>query len=338
MSKDKIEKRNKLGLFIFIVMDTLAIMFLLLIYGPVDIIRDTWVTTAMETRSHDYLAQIFFNDDTINKILNKNYVEVIDDKTDVSLIDLDNKEILAENETYERQILKKNPGNDDFKILDIKGSNYRGYLVVVYNPKKLELVTSSNFGKRGEKLTDISRRYKARLGVNASGFLDDGVAGKASGYVIVNNKIVCSTKYGLANGGMIGIDEDGILILANISAEDAVKQKIKYAVQFSPYLIVNGQKTNIRGTAGGLNPRTGIGQRKDGIMMFLVIDGRRPGYSIGVTYNEMTKLFKRYGAYNAANLDGGSTTTLTVNGKLTNRPTSSSATGEKKIPDAFILK
>ncbi len=339
MLKDrKKEKRNKVSLFSFIVFDTLAIMFMLLIYGPVDIIRDTWVTTAMETRSHQFLARIFFSENMINKILSKNYVSVTDEETDKSEINNKNKEILAENETYERQILNKDKGNDLYKILNIKGTNYRGWLVVVYKPKNIQLVTSSTLGKRGQLLTELSREYNAKIGINASGFLDDGVAGRPSGFVIVNHKIVCDTKYGLANGGMIGIDDDGILILSNISAEKAIKRDIKYAVQFSPYLIVNGKKTNIVGTAGGLNPRTGIAQRKDKIMMFLIIDGRRPGYSMGVTYNEMTKIFKRYGAYNAANLDGGSTTTLTVNKKLYNRPTSHSKTGEKKIPDAFILK
>ena len=332
------DKKEKIKLFVFIVLDTLAIMTLVLLYGPVDVIRDTWVTTALETNTHHYLAYTLFSEKMVNEIMGKNYVEVIYEETDKEEINIDTKEILAENEEYENEIVTKDPGNDDYKIINIEGNNYKGFLVVVYDSKKLQLIKSSTLGVRGQRLTEMSKIYNAKLGVNASGFIDDGISGKPSGYVIIDNKIVYNADYGLANGGMIGFDEDGILILANISAEEALKRNVKYAVQFSPYLIVNGKETNIVGNAGGLNPRTGIAQRKDGIVMFLVIDGRRPGYSIGATYNEMVKIFKRYGAYNAANLDGGATSTLVVNNILYNRPVSSSPTGEKKLPDAFILK
>lgn len=53
---------------------------------------------------------------------------------------------------------------------------------------------------------------------------------------------------------------------------------------FGPPLIINGQKVIKSGDGGwGISPRSAIGQKKDGTILFLVIDGRQPGYSIGAT-------------------------------------------------------
>ena len=106
---------------------------------------------------------------------------------------------------------------------------------------------------------------------------------------------------------------------------------------FGPPLIMNGKKVIRSGDGGwGISPRSAIGQKKDGTMMFLVIDGRQPGYSIGATLVDVQNIMYEKGAYIAANLDGGSRTTLYYNGNVVNKP--ADLLGERMIPTAFIVK
>jgi exopolysaccharide biosynthesis protein len=104
-------------------------------------------------------------------------------------------------------------------------------------------------------------------------------------------------------------------------------------------LIVNGEKTKISGNGGGgLAPRTAIGQRKDGIILFLVLDGNRT-LGQGASYADLLEIMSNYGAYNATCLDGGTSTGMTVKNKFINNPTTKSGLNKSRpIPTAFILK
>jgi exopolysaccharide biosynthesis protein len=66
-----------------------------------------------------------------------------------------------------------------------------------------------------------------------------------------------------------------------------------------------------------------IAQRKDGVMMFLSIDGEN--YINGATLKDTINILKKYGAYNAANLDGGTSSSMAVNGELINNPPAAAA-------------
>ena len=123
------------------------------------------------------------------------------------------------------------------------------------------------------------------------------------------------------------------------TAKEAIKSGVVDAVEFGPFLIVNGKAAEIKGNGGwGISARTAIAQRKDGIVLFLVIDGRQPGYSMGTDMKEITKIFLRYKAYNAANLDGGASTSLNVEGKLVSKPCAVNPKGERPVPNAWIVK
>ena len=106
----------------------------------------------------------------------------------------------------------------------------------------------------------------------------------------------------------------------NATGIEALEAGVKEAIEFGPFLIVNGEPLEIVGNPWGTSPRVAIAQRKDGVMLFLVIDGEN--YINGATLQDMIDVLLRYGAYNAANLDGGHSTSLTVNGKLYNNPPS----------------
>ena len=85
-----------------------------------------------------------------------------------------------------------------------------------------------------------------------------------------------------------------------------------------------------------MRPRSTFGEHKYVTMMFLVIYGRQPGYSIGASLVDVLNSMFEKGAYIAANLDGGSSTTLYYNGNVVNKP--ADLLGERMIPTAFIVK
>jgi len=115
------------------------------------------------------------------------------------------------------------------------------------------------------------------------------------------------------------------------------KMNLVEGVTFGPPLIINGKKLITEGDGGwGIAPRTAIGQRKDGTLLLLVIDGRQPGYSLGATLLDVQNILFEQGAYTAANLDGGSSTTMFYNGQVVNKPCD--MLGERMIPTAFIVK
>jgi hypothetical protein len=82
-------------------------------------------------------------------------------------------------------------------------------------------------------------------------------------------------------------------------------------------------------------PRTAVGQRADGRIVLLAVDGRQPGYSSGVTNFELAQAMVRLGAITASALDSGGSTTMAVEGQLMNRP--SDPTGEREVGEALVV-
>ncbi|MCS7223073.1 MAG: phosphodiester glycosidase family protein [Armatimonadetes bacterium] len=67
------------------------------------------------------------------------------------------------------------------------------------------------------------------------------------------------------------------------------------------------------------HPRTAVGLKKDALF-FVVVDGRQPGYSNGMTLPELAQFLKGLGCEEGLNLDGGGSTTLYLRGRIANRP------------------
>lgn len=333
----KKNKKSKLVLIIvLVILDLLGISGYILAYGPWSYLRDLLITTSMTTMSHKYLARTFYSEETINDVLSNNIIIETDQSTDISQITFITNSSGIYDSEYEREILDH--GASDYKIIDLKGTNYRGHLVVLYDASRVKLALSSSYGKTGQYITTIARNNNAVIAMNASGFYDpylNSDGGLGMGYVIKDGKIISS--YGGGESGLIGFDKNNVLILTHDDAYTAIQNGMRDAVEFGPFLIVNGQASYIKGNGGwGIAPRSVIAQRKDGIVLFLVIDGRIPGYSVGADLVEVTRILQNYGAYNAANLDGGASTGLAVEGRLYNRPCALSQTGQRGLPDAWI--
>ena len=324
-----------------IILDVIAIACFLLAYGPNDWFKTYFITTAMNTKSHRYLAKILYNDDEIAKVMESNKTIVVSESTDASLIsfDLDSNNKTVYDNIYEEQILSRGPENDVYKIIEFDGNGYHAYLTVVYDPSRVTTTKSAYYGTRGQYLSVMGEQANALIAVNGGAFLDPGgesVGARAAGIFISNGEIIES-----GGGAIIGMTKDNVLTLGYMTAQEAINMGIRDAVYFGPFLIVNGKSSQIVGNGGyGIDPRTAIAQRRDGIILFLTIDGsgNKYGFRGGASMGEVISILERYGAYNAANLDGGASTVLAVNGKPYNRPVAYSSSGERWLPNAWIVK
>lgn len=243
----------------------------------------------------------------------------------------------------EEQVLKKDPDNESYKIIPVEGyinpmHYYKGYLTVIYDPSKIGIVVSKRLGNYGEYIDLMAKRVNAKIAINASGFEDPnwmGNGGRPTGTVISKGKIAWGASVGKVN--IIGFNKDNILTLTRQTPQQAIANGIRDAVSFSPFLIVNGKAAFVKGNGGwGIAPRTAIGQRKDGIVLMLTIDGRQT-HSIGADMVDLTEIMLKYGAYNAANVDGGSSTALIENGILITKPTAAGRDNLRHIPDAWVV-
>ncbi|HKK93958.1 MAG TPA: phosphodiester glycosidase family protein, partial [Longimicrobiales bacterium] len=88
------------------------------------------------------------------------------------------------------------------------------------------------------------------------------------------------------------------------------------------------------GFAAARHPRTGIGFDDERIWI-VAVDGRRDGYSAGMTLPELTRVFEALGVEEALNLDGGGSTVMIVGGQVVSRP--SDPTGERSVVNALLL-
>ena len=311
-----------LGILIVIGISTLGI----LLYGPYSGFRDWLITSAMTTMTHQWIAYLFYDQETIDAVMANNRVDEIQEDTDTNAIVVGVQNEAYENE-YERAILEKDNPNDTYKIIEISGKGYSGYLAAIYDPSKIHTLVTAKMGTSGQYLTTMAKNNKAVVAINGGGFDDPNYSSNAAnplGITYSKGKLLTSYYYAGA-GGIIGFDTNDKLVLSSKCTEQSAKSlKIRDAVTCGPFLIVNGKKSGVVGNGGwGTAPRTAIGQRKDGIVLFLVVDGRtvkRPGADM----DDLIEIMQNYGAYNAANLDGGTSTAMTVNYELINDPVDSS--------------
>ena len=340
----KVKKKTiKVKLFkaILVLMIVGIISGITVIYGPWSGFRDWLITTAMTTLSHQWMATIFYSDETIQSVLSNNMVVETGETTNTEEIEIVVEiEEVYENE-YEEAVLKRDEENDLYKVIDIEGKGYTGHLVVVYDPSKISVCTTKYLGTKGQYLVDMAAENDAVVAINGGGFIDpnyNSLGGVPQGIVIKDGKIISNRTY-KKTGGIIGFTEDNKLILGKMSAKEALNEGVRDAVTFGPFLIVNGKPSFIKGNGGwGTAPRSAIGQRKDGIVLFLVIDGRMVGRP-GADMVDLTEIMQNYGAYNAANLDGGTSCGLVVNGELINDPVNGSGKHKTRmIATGFIVK
>lgn len=245
----------------------------------------------------------------------------------------------------EREILERYSNNNDYKVIPVSGSKFKGYLVAVYEPARIKVVASSTIGASGEYVDKMVKDNDALLGLNAGGFADpnnNGDGGLPLGITITKNRMISSDEYGDSRGGVIGFDANNKLILERLDENSVVQSGIRDCISFGPYLVKDGVAREMTGSGAfgpeGRTARSVIGQRDDGIVLLLCVDGDRT-QGEGATLGEVTEIMQRYGATNVSNLDGGTSCQLVVGDKMINDPTSLKGEHRSRpVATAFILE
>lgn len=324
--------KKKITIIISIIILLISIA-IYLIYSP---LKSYIITSSMTSMNHKYIATSLYSNNTIYKVLSKNKIIENNTTTNPNLISINGKSIIKDK--YDKEILKRKK-DTLYKVIKIKEDTYNGYLVAIYNPKRIFLETAKDLGKEGEYITSVSERDKASVVINGGGFYDPNWEGNGAiphGIVIKDSRLVTSYEMASSIGGLVGFNNDDKLVLSK--SKNYEKFNYRDALEFGPFLIVNGKSSKIVGNGGyGLAPRTAIAQRQDGIVLLLVINGRIPS-SIGASMKDLIKIFERYKAYNAVNMDGGSSTALVINNKVINKPVGGSKNGLRKLPTFWVVK
>jgi len=296
----------------------------ILCMGPSQAARDLFVVSVMETSAAKFIARIYFSAETVEEILAKNTVVEVSEVSDGDLVVV--PAIVP-------------PTEEEIVVENIRGSTYNGKMMIIRDPSRLIVgVAHDRYSKdlKGKKVNEIIKRYDGTAGVNAGGFVDENGKGDGSlplGIVISQGEL----KWGSAGGTyeIIGMDTDNKLVIGKMTGKEALDRGVRDAVSFGPMLIVNGEAMEIKGAGSGLNPRTAIGQRADGAILLLAIDGRQAN-SLGASLSDVMDVMIRYEAVNAANLDGGSSTVMLYNDELIN--VCCSLYGPRNMPNAIVVK
>ncbi len=314
---------------IFAVLGVTLLAILLALYGAIAVVchgpsgraRDLFVTTVMETSALKFLARMNFSDEEIADIRQRNAVIETDMQTDDTVL----------------TPVSPDPETPPIVIEDVVGATYKGKMMIVKDPTRLFVGTPGPYdGRPGQTLDDLVKNNGAVAGINAGGFEDEngfGNGGTPIGIVIHDGELQFGSPS--QSSTVIGFDGNGKLIVGNMTAQTALNKGIREAVSFGPALLVNGEAAPVAGTGGGLNPRTAIGQRADGAVLMLVIDGRQ-SHSLGASYKDCQEVMQQYGAINAANLDGGSSTLMIYEGEHVNY--CASLYGSRDLPTSFLVR
>ncbi|AIQ58546.1 phosphodiester glycosidase family protein [Paenibacillus borealis] len=286
------------------------------------LIADTLITT-----QHRYMAKYIIGEDELKNRVSE-YTERFQEmgnEVDTHVIEPD-------------PVVEEEQDKPLVEIEKVNGSGYAGYVMIVNDPKKVRLGVPNKIGS-GEKVSSMVARTGAIAGVNGGGFADPNWKGngfKPIGLVISQGKLYYNGLGGKKSTQIVGLDKEGKMIAGNYTLDELSKMGVQEAVTFQPRIIVNG-KGQIKNAAEGwgIAPRTAMGQRADGALIFVVIDGRQPGYSIGANLYDVQQIMLKHGAVIAANLDGGSSTVLVKDNEILNKP--SSQYGERYLPTAFLV-
>ena len=326
--------------------------------GPSQTVGDLLTVSMQETSALKFVPHIYYSNEEVDAILERNSVSAGDSETDTSLIVIEKptptpspEELAAAQAAREAAQIEPTPSptpqpenllssEDGIDVFSIVGGTYQGYMMVVKDPSRVTVGTCRDKfdGSKGLQLKDIAKRYDAVAAINGGGFEDSGGVGNGGtpvGLVVSEGKVKHTGRdrnYNIT----VGFDKNNIMVLGkNMSDDDAEAKGIRDAITFGPALIVNGEPASVRGESSGLNPRTAIGQRKDGAVLMLVIDGRQAS-SLGATYSDLITIMLEYGAVNAINMDGGSSSLMYYKGEYLNSGVV--LTGSRKMPTAFIVR
>ena len=201
----------------FIVLDILVAIGFFVVYSPMfSNLQNTIISTAISTKTHDYIAYIFYSEDRVNEVISMDSFTPIDEEVNLDDIVIDTKPRESYDNPYDEAILTRDEGNEDYKYLKVKVGKYDAHLVAIYDPSKVRIMTCQKFNTKNssgkEKVINMAKRLGATIGINGGGFVDYGYGSDIPrGYVIKDGKVIWSTDS--KKGDIIGFTNDNKLLL-----------------------------------------------------------------------------------------------------------------------------
>jgi exopolysaccharide biosynthesis protein len=318
-------KVTKIVILIAIIIQLLLstyISCILVFYGPFTSLRKMIVGTAMSSYNHQYIAKIFLSDAEIAEILKVNTTSAVQNILEVKI---------------------QNNNDNGIDEYTIDGKQFKGYLLIIKNPLRVKVGYSNKLTEQGETTSDIAKDNNAVAAINGGGFTDKSSSGKLwagtgafpTYFLMTGGKLIYQDFPAYKKTNVVALDNSGKLIIGNHSINELKALNVDEAIAFGPSLVLNGSPAFSGDGGQGITARTSIGQKKDGSILLLVLDGRKLNMP-GATLHDEQKIMRDYGAYNAANLDGGSSTTMYFNGKIINSPCD--PLGERSVATAIYVK
>ena len=330
-------KRNKkkwkrfIAFIMFELIFTIITAPFILLYGPFDNAKRIYVGSAMTTFNHQYLATMFLSKERIDNILNSS------DTRNQNLDFKSNNSVVEVSGTHDNTM----------ELYKFENSKYNGYMLVIKDPKRVKVAYTSSMYKKGQTTSEMAMQNNAVAAINGGAFIDTssnsnwtGNGGTPTGVIISNGKIVFSDlKTDNSKTECMAITKEGKMLAGKYSINELKALDVQEAVSFKPVLIKDGVPTALEGSDGarGIAPRTAIGQRADGSIVMMVIDGRDLVSGLGCTITELQSLMLTKGeCVTAINLDGGKSSTMYLNGQVINNV--SNGLGERYIASSILVK
>lgn len=331
-SVDFIPGRIALVLLTIILISVTGIYFFLRnVYNGPEAARNLMASTIQETGQLKFVNKIFLSAEEIEEITNRNSMGTLDAEVDLGLIkvggDAENTEAATDGEPAEEFDI------NGFELVEISGRTYLAKMMIVNDPSRVKLTTifDGSWKEYGKTLDELVDGGNYLGGINGGEYQSDSnKGGQPKGLVVCDGEI----QYNNPQQGdvMVGFNRDNILIIRDVGGMSAAALKdlvieldIRDAVTFKDIadgddnhftkLIINGESIPLSGNGSGANPRTVIGQKADGTVLLLTTDGRGAGGHLGATAADIISIMQEYGAVNVANLDGGSSSCMYVDGE-----------------------
>ena len=313
----RIVRRFFLLLFTVILLAFAALVLVmnLVFNGPSPAARTQLTMSLIEASATKWVPALFIGEEAVEEIrASDKGAELKEEVTDTSQVVINKDSAMTSNSDE----WEKYP--DGIRIESYSGDTYNAHIMIVKDPSQVYMgISTEKFSTSipGKRLNAVIEEEGALAAINAGAFNDDGTASASVGscplgLVMSGGKCVWTSGKQPGLEGFAGFNTDNILVVSktNLSQSEAEQLNIRDGCCFGPALIINGE---INGEAynsnSGLNPRTAIGQRADGAVIFVCIDGRQTS-SMGGTYADIIDIMVEYGAVNACNMDGGSSSIM----------------------------
>ncbi len=312
----RIVRRSLLMFFTILILLVVALVMILnaVFNGPSIAARDVLVMSLTEASATKWVPGLFLGDEVVAQIRANVEADLPDDFSDTSQIVINMNNAATNTDEWANY-------PDGIRIEEYRGETYNAHIMIIRDPSQVYMATSTD-GKfstniPGTRITQQIETEGAIAAINAGAFNDDGTAGShvgsvPAGLLMVNGEVRSDAYHDrVPEEGFAGFTFDNVLVVAkSMTPAQAKEQNIRDGCEFGPVLIMNGVvNQEAYNSKSGYNPRTAIGQRADGAVIFLCIDGRQAS-SLGGTYKDVIDILVHYGAVNACNMDGGSSSVM----------------------------